>query len=122
MCRALIVVCVAPDRESLAALKRAAVGTEWELAPGAVTPGDAVAQVEERRAHVLVVSGPAAEVAGAARARWPYLRILVVGEQVPEASAVVGSLEEVRGAVRATPPPGGPVRSRAARLGGDAST
>ena len=35
-CRPLQVVCAAPDRDALNALKRAAVGAEWELSPGAV--------------------------------------------------------------------------------------
>ena len=37
MCRALLVVCLAPDRDALMELKRATVGTEWELTPGATT-------------------------------------------------------------------------------------
>ncbi len=111
MCRALIVACMAPDRESLAALKRAAVGTEWELTPGAVAAEEALAQIEQRGAHVLVVSGPAGDVAAAVRARWPWMRIVAVGESpVPEATVTVGSLEEVRDAVRGLPSPGGPVR------------
>ncbi len=111
MCRALIVACVAPDRESLAALKRAAVGTEWELTPGAVTAEEAVAQIEERGAHVLIVSGDGVDVVAAVRARWPWMRIVAVGEApVAEATVTVGSLEAVRDAVKGLPSPGGPIR------------
>jgi hypothetical protein len=116
VCRALVVVCVAPDRESLVELKRAAVGPEWELAPGATIPEDAVAQIEERGSHVLVVSGPAEDVVRRARERWPWLRIVVVADAPVEgATAVVGSLAEVRDAVRGLPRPVGPVGTRADR-------
>jgi hypothetical protein len=115
MCRALVVVCVAPDRESLAELKRAAVGPEWELAPGATTAEDAVAQIEDRRGHILVVAGPAGEVVGRARERWPWLRIVVVGDDVAGATVVVATLTEVRDAVKGLPPAGGPVGTPAER-------
>ena len=35
MCRAETVLCVAPDREQLVALKHAVVAAEWELTAGA---------------------------------------------------------------------------------------
>ena len=113
MCRALLVVCVAPDRESLVALKQAAVGTDWELTPGATSVQDAVAQVEDRGAHVLVVSGPAGpEVVAAVRERWPWMRVLAVSDRPVEgANAVVASLDDVRAAVKGLPSPGGPVRT-----------
>jgi hypothetical protein len=111
VCRALLVVCVAPDRESLMELKRATVGTDWELTPGATTAVDAVAQIEDRNAHVLVVSGPlAAEVVAAVRERSQWVRVIAVAEaDVEGASTVVASLDEVRGAVKGLPSPGGPV-------------
>jgi hypothetical protein len=113
VCRALLVVCVAPDRESLMELKRAAVGTDWELTPGATSAADAVAQVEDRGAHVLVVSGSAApSVVAAVRERWPWMRIVAVADAPVEgASSVVASLEDVRAAVKGMPSPGGPVRT-----------
>lgn len=40
MCRALKVLCVTEDPEGLAALKRAAVSADWELAPGAAREQD----------------------------------------------------------------------------------
>jgi hypothetical protein len=111
MCRALVVVCLAPDEESLRALKRAAVGTDWELAPGATTTVDAVTQIEERRAHVLVAMAPADEAVRAVRERWPGLRVVVVGGDGGNATTAVASLEGVRDAVRWLPPAGGPVRA-----------
>ena len=113
MCRALLVVCVAPDRESLIELKRATVATEWELTPGATSISDAVAQIEDRSAHVLVVAGVfAADVVAAVRERWPWMWVVVVaGEPVEGATVVVASLDEVRDAVKGLPSPGGPVRS-----------
>ena len=56
MCRALLVVCVAPDRDSLLELKRASVGTDWELTPGAtvvVNPADGEQEGEVRLSIVL---------------------------------------------------------------------
>src|SRR3954468_21193653 len=110
--RALQVVCVAPDREPPGELKRATVGTDWELTPGALSATEAVAQIEDRSAHIVVVSGPSArEVVAAIRDRWPWMRIVVVGsEPVEGASVLVGSLHEVREAVKGLPSPGGPVR------------
>jgi hypothetical protein len=109
----MIVVCMAPDRASLVELKRAAVGPDWELAPGATTPEEAVAQIEERRGHVLVVSGPAGEVVRQARERWPWMRIVAVGDGPLEgATLVVSSLDEVRDAVKGLPRPAGPVGTR----------
>ncbi len=113
MCRALLVVCVAPDRESLVALKHATVGTDWELTPGATNAQDAVAQVEDRGAHVLVVAGGfAADVVAAVRERWPWLRVVAVTDgPVEGATVVVASLHDVRAAVKGLPSPGGPVRT-----------
>jgi hypothetical protein len=113
VCRALLVVCVAPDRDSLMDLKRAVVATDWELTPGATTADEAVAQVGDRGAHVLVAAGGVVpDVVAAARERWPWLRIVAVShEPVEGATAVVASLDDVRAAVKGLPPPGGPVRS-----------
>jgi hypothetical protein len=113
VCRALQVVCVAADRESLMELKRATVATDWELTPGATSVADAVAQIEDRSAHIAVVSGAFAPgVVTAVRERWPWMRVVAVSpEPVEGASAVVGSLDEVRNAVKGLPSPGGPVRT-----------
>ncbi len=110
MCRALKVLCVAEDPQALAALKRAAVSAEWELAPGAVTEEDALAQLEAERPHIVVVFGAFEGFVREAGERFPGLRI-VTDRDLPGASAVAASLEEVRGAVKGLPRPGGPVRS-----------
>ncbi|MFB3737988.1 MAG: hypothetical protein ACE14W_03355 [Candidatus Velamenicoccus archaeovorus] len=109
MCRALKVLCVAPDREALSELKRAAVSADWELAAGAVSQEEALAQLDAERPHVVVVVGPGAEtVVAAIRQRRPYVRI-VADRDLPGATVVAASLAEVRGAVKGLPRPGGPV-------------
>src|SRR5947199_250792 len=57
-CRTMLVVCASPDRGSLSDLKRAAVGAAWELAPGATTVEDALGQLKDPHAQVLVVQCP----------------------------------------------------------------
>jgi hypothetical protein len=109
MCRALKVLCVAPDRQALMELKRASVSAEWELAPGAVTEEDALAQLEAEQPHVLVAFGDFGALVSRARKDRPYLRI-VCDRHVPGATVVVGGPEELREAVKALPHPGGPVR------------
>ena len=108
MCRSLKVLCLAPDRESLIALKRAAVAAEWELAPGATTEVDAVGQIDAQRPHVLVAFGPFERVVALARDRFPGIRI-VTDRDTPGATVVATSLEEVRGLIEDGPRPGGPV-------------
>jgi len=112
VCRALKVLCVADGSPSLASLKRAASGAEWELTAGATTADDALAQLESERPHVLVTCGPFGELVREVRRRVPGMRIVWVGEdhELPEASASVRSPDEVRAAIRGLPPPGGPVR------------
>lgn len=109
MCRALKVLCVAPDAEALAALKHAAVSADWELAPGATDEEAALEQLHGERPHVVVVFGPFEGFMVAAREAYPFLRI-VTDRDLPGATVVAASLEEVRGAVKALPRPGGPVR------------
>lgn len=108
MCRALKVLCVAPDAVSLAELKRASVSADWELARGAIGEEEALAQLEEEQPHVVVAFGELGDLVERVRAKLPFLRI-VTDREVPGAS-VVASLEEVRTAVKALPRPGGPVR------------
>ncbi len=108
MCRALLVLCVAPDRNALEALKRAAVSSDWELAPGATDEAQARAQLEAERPHVLVVFGGFRGFVATAREAFPSLRI-VTDRDLPGATVVAASLGEVRGAVRGLPRPGGPV-------------
>ncbi|HEY7660657.1 MAG TPA: hypothetical protein VIC58_08690 [Actinomycetota bacterium] len=109
MCRALVVLCVAEDVAALAALKRATVAAEWELAPGATTEDEALAQLHELRPHVVVVFGAFERFAERAVRAYPGLRI-VADRDLPGASVVATSFDEVRGAV-GRPRPGGPVRS-----------
>jgi hypothetical protein len=108
MCRALTVLCVAPDRERLAELKRATVSAEWELAPGATDEASALEQLEREHPHVVVVGGPMASFVAEARRRYPLLRI-VADEDLPGATVVVPSLAEVRSAVKGLPRPAGPI-------------
>jgi hypothetical protein len=111
VCRALTVVCVAAGQPSLAALKRAASAAEWELAPGAIEPDAALAQIEERKAHVLVVWGAFGDLVKTARERFPGLRIIAIGrDQIAEADVSLSSIKGVKEAILGAPP-GGPVRA-----------
>lgn len=108
MCRALKVLCVTEDAQALAALKRATVSAEWELAPGATTEEEALAQLERERPHMVVAFGDLAGFVASARRMYPALRI-VTDRDLPGATVVAASLDEVWGALRALPRPGGPV-------------
>jgi hypothetical protein len=110
VCRALKVLCVAEDPGALAALKRAASSAEWELAPGAASEEEALRQLHEERPHIVVTFGPFERFVAGALEVLPNLRI-VADRDLPGASVVATSLEEVRGAVMGQPRPGGPVRS-----------
>ena len=109
MCRALKVLCVASDRHGLMDLKRATVSAEWELAPGATTEDDALAQLEAERPDVLVVFGEFEGLVSRVREGRASLPI-VCDRDLPGATSVIGRLEEIRDAVRALPRSGGPVR------------
>jgi hypothetical protein len=110
MCRAVKVLCVATDRAALTALKQAATSAEWELAAGAIGEDEAMAQIDAERPHVLVAFGPYERLVARVRERLPGMRV-VADRDLPGASAVATSLEEVRGLVGQTPRPGGPIRS-----------
>ncbi len=109
MCRALKVLCVAPDRERLAELKRAAASAEWELAPGATSEEEAFAQLDAEHPHVVVVFGDFAGFVARAREAQLSLRI-VTDRDLPGATLVAASLEAVRDSVKGLPRPGGPIR------------
>lgn len=109
MCRALQVLCVAEDGEALAALKAATVSADWELAAGAITEREALRQLHEERPHVLVAFGAFERLVAVALEAYPNLRV-VADRDLPGASVVAASLEEVWEAVRGRPRPGGPVR------------
>ncbi len=104
------VVCVAVDPEALDRLKRAAVGAVWELTPGATDRGEALSQVEEEKAHVLVIGGEFDDLAGEAKTLRATLRV-VADRPAPGVDAVFDSLDEVRDAISGLPKPGGPVRA-----------
>jgi hypothetical protein len=108
MCRALSVLCVATDAGSLAALMRATVGAGWELVPGATNETDALARVDAERPHILVAFGPFERLVALCAERFPAMRI-VTDRDLPGATVVATSLEEVRGLVVGSPRPGGPV-------------
>jgi hypothetical protein len=109
MCRALKVLCVASDPESLMQLKKAAVSAEWELAPGATNEADAIGQIDSERPHILVVFGPYERLVALVGERFPGMRV-IADRDTPGATDVAASLGEVRGLVRGSPRPGGPVR------------
>ena len=109
MCRALKVLCVAEDGSALADLKRAAVSAEWELAPGATTEEDAIGQLHAERPHVLVVFGSFPTLVERAFEASPYLR--VISDRAIPGAIAVGSLEQIRAAVKSSNGPGGPVRA-----------
>lgn len=108
MCRALKVLCVATDHESLGALKKAAVSADWELSAGAVGETDALAMIDADRPHALVAFGAFENLVALVSERFPGMRI-VVDRDTPGATDVAGSLEDVRGLLRGAPRPGGPV-------------
>jgi hypothetical protein len=108
MCRAVKVLCVAPDPETLAELKRAVVSADWELTPGATDEATALDQLDEEHPQVVVVVGDFDGFVAEARRRVPYARI-VTDRDVPGASGVVADPSDVRDVIKALPRPGGPV-------------
>ena len=55
MCRALKVLCAAPDLGRLADMKRATVAVNWELVGGATSVAELSDQAETYRPDVIVV-------------------------------------------------------------------
>ena len=111
MCRALQVLCVAGGEPSLDALKRAAVGQEWEVS-GAVGAEAALRELSARSPHILVVWGAFGDLVRQAREASPGLRIVAVGRSpMAEADVNLSSIKDVRNAILGVPPPGGPVRT-----------
>ena len=109
MCRAVKVLCVATNQDALARLRRASVGAEWELVPGATDFRGALDQLDVERPHALVAFGAFAELVALAAERFPGMRI-ITDRETPGASAVAASIEDVRGLLAQQPRPGGPVR------------
>jgi hypothetical protein len=109
VCRALTVLCIAPDPARLAEVKRAAVSADWELTAGATDLAGALGQLGSEHPHVVVAIGVPADVVRAVRERAPYVRI-VTDADAPEADVVVRRDDEIRAAVVGLPSPGGPLR------------
>jgi len=109
LCRALKLLCAAPDRDCLGALKRATVAAHWELVGGATSLQELVKQADEWRPDIVVVDGGmgVGAVTGV-RARLPSVRIVSVGP-LAGADEVARSLDGVREAILGLPPIGGPV-------------
>lgn len=98
MCTAVRVLCAAPTAESLTALKRAAVGAEWEVIGGATSAEEALAHVRTWFPHVLVFDARLGKDLGRqATLLHPGIRTVSVGQA--EADFTLASLEDVRGAV-----------------------
>ena len=110
MCRAFKVLCVAPDEAALQALRAAVVAADWELTSGATNETDALGLIDRERPHAMAAVGDHARLVALARERFPAMRI-VTDRPTPGATAVATSLDEVRGLLRASGRPAGPVRS-----------
>jgi DNA-binding NarL/FixJ family response regulator len=109
VCRALRVLCAAPDDGSLRALKGAAVSARWELVGGATTAEELVRQLDDHSPDVLVVDASLAGVTvDAVRTAAPRARVVSFGF-LQGADGVADSLEAVRDAILGLPPVGGPV-------------
>jgi hypothetical protein len=107
VCRAIKVLCVAPDAETLATLKRATVSASWELCPGATDLRDALDQVDVERPQYLVAFGPFEDLVRLVADRFPGMRVLS-DREVPGVETVA-SMDLVRGLLERRPRPGGPV-------------
>jgi hypothetical protein len=110
MCRAMKVLCVAPDEDALAELRRATSAAEWELTAGATDETVALGVVDRERPHAMVVFGGYERLVELVRDRFPAMRI-VADRDMRGADAVASSPEEVRGVLRALSTPTGPVTS-----------
>ena len=109
MCRALKVLCAAPDREALQALKMAAVSKEYELTGGATDAEELLRQTEDLEPDAVVVHAALAGALEQLRAQYPSLRTVLVGAESDAADVSVADPDAVRAAVLGLPGPGGPV-------------
>jgi DNA-binding NarL/FixJ family response regulator len=112
MCRALKVLCAAPDPERLIELKRAVVSVHWELRGGAMSVDELVNQIAVLQPDVVVIDaalGP--EAATGVRERRPEARIVAVGGPLEGADAFAETAAAVKDAILGVPPVGGPVRT-----------
>jgi hypothetical protein len=107
VCRAVKVLCVAPDLESLAVLKRATVSASWELCAGATDLRGALDQIDAERPNYLVAFGPFEELVRLVTDRFPGMRV-VTDHDMPGAETA-RTPDAVRGLLEGKPRPGGPV-------------
>jgi hypothetical protein len=107
VCRAMKVLCVAEDDDRLAALKRACVSVEWELATGATDERSAMDQIDVERPHVMVVFGSFDRLVELTRERFPGMRI-ITDRETQGATAVADGPEAVRDLIKGMPRPAGP--------------
>jgi hypothetical protein len=111
MCRPLRVLCAAAGPERLEELRRATVGTHWELVGGCASLEALEEQVAEWRPDVVVVDAGLGESAvTAVRRVRPSTRIVALGT-MSGADTEAASQEDIRGAILGLPSPGGPVRT-----------
>jgi hypothetical protein len=108
VCRAVKVLCVAPDDEALQALRQTATAAEWELTPGATTETDALGLIGSERPHTMVVFGDFERLVSLVRDRFPAMRI-VTDRDTPGTNAVAASHDDVRELLRSLGRPGGPI-------------
>jgi two-component SAPR family response regulator len=110
MCRALQVLCAAPDRAALDVLKRAVVSAEYELTGGATSAEDLMAQLDDLKPDAVVVDAGLSDTLEAVRAVHPSIRIVLIGATSEVADDSVERVDDARSAVLGIPRPGGPVR------------
>jgi DNA-binding NarL/FixJ family response regulator len=110
MCRALRVLCAAPDPDRLTELKRAAVSAVWELTGGARSLDELEEQLADLDPDVVVLDDRMPPDA-VRRIREVRSRVRVIGVgNVSGADASAISPDGIREAILALPPVGGPIR------------
>ena len=109
MCRAVKVLCVAEDAESLRSLKQAVVAAEWELCHGATDTSGALDQIDVERPHAVVAFGAFEALVRLVAERFPGMRIVTDRKTDVPTAVVVKDMSEARAALRWQPRPGGPI-------------
>jgi len=105
----MTILCAAPGRDELSALKRAVVSASWELVGGATSAGELLSQLEELRPDVIVVDARVSGVdLGEVRRARPAARVVVLGV-IPGADAEAAEPGRLRDAILGVRPVVGPV-------------